>query len=291
VALIACPLIAGCERAKQDKAVAPISVTDDAGRVVQLPHAARRMVSLLPTVTDLVVAMGRAQLLIARTDYDIDPRLARLPSVGGGLTPSVEWLAAQHPDLVVSWPDNASRSLVARLGSVGIPVYAASTESIADALRTIRNLGVLLDATSSADSLVHAIKSSLDSTRRAVAALAPVRVAYVLSVDPPTIAGPNTFIDELITIAGGQNVFADIRQSWPQVNLEEVVRRDPDVLVLARESEADPQAVLEQLAGWRDLRAVRAHRVFRVSPYFFNRSGPLMPQAARELAGFFRTAR
>jgi len=289
--LAACVLIAGCERGTQDNRAATIRVTDDAGRSVQLPRGATRVVSLMPTVTDLIIAMGRAPVLIARTDYDVDPRIAGLPSVGGGLTPSIEWLTAQHPDLVVSWPDNGSRSLVAKLASVGIAVYAASTESIADALRTIHNIGVLLDATPSADSLAQSIKTSLDSTRRAVANLEPVRVAYVLAIDPPTIAGPHTFIDELIGIAGGSNVFGDVAQSWPQVNLEELVRRDPDVIVLARESAADPQAVLERLPGWRDLRAVRAHHVFRVSPDYFNRSGPLMPRAARELAGFFAAAR
>ncbi|HEX6558992.1 MAG TPA: helical backbone metal receptor [Longimicrobiales bacterium] len=266
-------------------------MSDDAGRVVQLPQGARRVVSLLPTVTDLIVAMGQSQRLIARTDYDVDPRLARLPSIGGGLTPSIEWLAAQRPDLVVSWPDNGSRSLVTKLNSIGVTVYAARPESITDALRIIRNLGVLLAATSSADSLAHAIQSSLDSTRRAVANLKVVRTAYVLSIDPPTVAGPNTFIDELIGIAGGENVFADVAQPWPQVNLEELLRRDPDVLVLAGESSRDSQAALQRLPGWRDLRAVRAKHVYRVSPDYFNRSGPLMPRAARELSGFFAAAR
>ena len=131
---------------------------------------------------------------------------------------------------MISWPDNASRSLVGRIESVGIPVYSARTEIIADALRTVRNLGVLLGATTSADSLARSISSSLDSTRAAVAGLRPVRALYVLSVSPPTIAGPGTFIDELITIAGGSNVFAGIGRPWPEVSLEEVLRRDPDVI-------------------------------------------------------------
>lgn len=293
--MVACALIAGCERAEQPKKqqiqTATLAVTDDAQRAVTLNQPAKRIVSLMPTVTDLIIAMGHAGDLIARTDYDTDPRIAKLPSIGGGLNPSLEWVAARRPDLVISWPDHGSRSIVAQVNTIGVPIYAASTESIADAIRTIRNVGTLLGDSASADSLARSITTSLDSTRASVAQLRPVRVAYVLSIDPPTIAGPRTFIDELITIAGGNNIFADIAQSWPQVNLEEIVRRDPDVIIVARESGPDVAHVLEKLAGWRELRAVKAHHVYRVSPDYFNRSGPLMPRAARELAGFFQQAR
>lgn len=291
VLLAACVCSAGCERTDTPARESSIVVTDDAARPVALPRGATRIVSLMPTVTDLIIAMGAADRLIARTDYDVDARIAHLPTIGGGLTPSVEWLAAQKPELVISWPDNPSRSLVARLHAVGVPTYAARTETIEDALRTVRNLGVLLATTSAADSLAQSISRSLDSTRAAVAGLKRVRVAYVLSVDPPTIAGPGTFIDQLIEVAGGENVFADVNQLWPQVNLEEVVRRDPDVIVLARESGENPVTLLASLPGWRDLRAVRAQRVFIVSPDYFNRSGPTMPRAANELVRFFASAR
>lgn len=289
--MVAGVLGAGCERTEQPNKTASIAVTDDARRSVQLEHPATRIVSLMPTVTDLVVGMGHASALIARTDYDNDPRIAQLPSIGGGLTPSVEWITARQPDLVISWPDNGSRSIVATIAANGTPVYAARTETIADALRTIRNLGVLLAAPSSADSLTRALTAALDSTRRSVAGLKRVRVAYVLAIDPPTIAGPRTFIDELITIAGGENVFRDSQQSWPQISLEELVRLDPDVIVLARESSTDPQQLLGDLAGWKSMRAVRMNHIHRVSPDYFNRSGPLMPRAAHELAVFFQQMR
>ena len=290
--LAACVLLAGCERKQEpvDNADA-IRVTDDAGRALTLPRAATRVVSLMPTVTDLIIAMGQADRLIARTDYDLDTTIANLPSLGGGLTPSVEWLAAQKPDLVIAWPDHGTRSLVGKMEAVGLRVYAARTDTLANTFSTIRNLGVLLGSKAAADSLAAAITAGLDSVRTAIKGRAPVRVAYLVSVAPPTVVGPRTFINELITIAGGINVFADIGQLYPEVNIEELVRRDPDVIVIARESEADLRAELAALPVWRELRAVQAGRVHRVSPYDFNRSGPLMPRAARVLAGFFHPAR
>src|SRR5688500_5168545 len=241
----------------------------------------------MPTVTDLIIAMGHAHRLIARTDYDLDSTIADLPSLGGGLTPSVEWLTAQKPDLVVAWPDHGTRSLVGKMEAVGLRVYAARTDTIANTFSTIRNLGVLLGSRVSADSLADVIRTGLDSVRATVKNRAPVPVAYLVSVAPPTVVGPHTFINELITIAGGTNVFSDIGQLYPEINIEELVRRDPDVIVIARESEADLRAELAALPVWRELRAVKAGRVHRVSPYDFNRSGPLMPRAARVLASFF----
>lgn len=290
VAVLACFLIAGCERAQQSQPTAAFAVTDDAGRAVRLAQPAARIVSLMPTVTDLIIAMGHADRLIARTDYDLDSAIAHLPSLGGGLTPSVEWLAAQKPDLIVSWPDHGTRSLVGKMEAVGLHVYAARTDTLANTFTTIHNLGVLLGDDAAADSLSRSISHALDSVRTAVSTRPRVRVAYLVSVAPPTAVGPHTFIDELITIAGGTNVFADIGQLYPEINIEELVRRDPDVIVIARENADDLRAELAALPVWRELRAVKAGRVHRVSPYDFNRSGPLMPRAARTLADFFGTA-
>jgi iron complex transport system substrate-binding protein len=279
-------ILIGCADSAPPRENASISVVDDASRTVQLTAPAQRVVSLMPTVTDLLIAMDVHDRLIARTDYDTDPKIAALPSLGGGLTPSVEWIAAQKPDLVISWPDQGSRSLVNRLGSVNVPVYSARSESIDDTYRILGHIGILLGEESKADSLSNAIRNGLQRARESVADKTPVKVLYVVGVDPPMIAASGTFIDELITVAGGRNLFPELKL-YPQINLEEVLQRDPDVIVLADTGRDDPYELLSSLPGWRELRAVKARRVYRVSPYFFNRSGPTMPQAATELARFF----
>jgi iron complex transport system substrate-binding protein len=284
---IACAWACACAEPRDTSSeTSAIAVHDDAGREVRLALPAQRVVSLMPTVTDLLIAMSVHDRLIARTDFDTDPRIASLPSLGGGLTPSVEWLAAQHPDLVISWPDQGSRSLVSQLGGVRIPVYSASSQSIDDTYRILKNVGVLLGIAAKTDSLSSAIERGLDSVRSATRARPAVRVVYVVGTDPPMVAAAGTFIDELVTVAGGRNIFADL-ELWPQVNLEDLLQRDPDVVILADTNTEDPVATLRKLGGWRELRAVKDRRVYRVSPYFFNRSGPLMPRAAAELAAFF----
>lgn len=281
-----CALVCACtERETPPPAQDGIVVHDFAGREVRLDAPAQRIVSLMPTVTDLLIALGEHDRLIARTDYDTDTLIAHLPSLGGGLTPSVEWLASQQPDLVISWPDQGARSLVRQLARVDVPVYNARSESVDDTYRILADVGVLLDVQARADSLSNSIRTQLDSVRSHTSKL-PVDVVYVVGIDPPMVAARGTFIDELITFAGGRNIFGDLKL-WPQVNLEELVQRDPAVIVISDTDTTNPVQLLRRMPGWRDVAAVRNRRVYRVSPWFFNRSGPTMPDAARELARFF----
>ncbi len=270
----------------------PPSVSDAAGRPVRLARPARRIISLIPSVNEIFLALGAGDRIVARTDYDLQPALAHLPSVGGGLTPSVEWLVARHPDLVVAWPDERSRSLVAHLTNAGVAVYAARIQSIEDAFRVTRDMGTLLGLPGRAAALDAQLRAGLDSVRAAVAARPRPTVLYLIGTDPPMAAGAGTFVDELLGIAGARNILEDAGAQWPQVSVEEVVRRDPDVILVAVAGEgAHPLDRLRALPGWRTLRAVRAGRVMRLDPYLSNRPGPRIAEAARRLAALLHPSR
>lgn len=285
LALLGAPACADSAR-ERSTASAPISVIDDTGREVRLAAPARRVLSLIPARTDAILALGGADRLIARTRFDADPRLAALPSVGNALTPSVEWLAAQRPDLVVAWPDEQSRSVVTRLLALGIPVYGSRVETLADTRRAIEQLGVLLGLRARADSVLAAIEREHARVRAAVRGRARPRVLYLIGIDPITAVGPATFIHELIEIAGGENVFGDLGPRWPQVALEEVVWRDPEVIVIGSEEAARRGFAgrVSDRPGWRDVSAVRAGRVHTVDASLFNRPGPSAGTAAALLA-------
>jgi iron complex transport system substrate-binding protein len=264
--------------------VAPVAAVDDAGREVRLPRPAARVVSLLPAVTETLLALGAGETLVARTDYDHDPSVAHLPSVGGGLTPSLEVLAALRPDLVVAWEEAGTARVRPRLEELGISVFALRTQDTTDIFNNIRRLGHLTGRDRSADSVALRVRAGLDSVRASVAGLPEPTVLYVVGIDPPLTAGPNTFISQLIGVAGGRTVFPDLRTDWPQISLEEVVRRRPDVLILP--VGADEQASLQRLrtaAGWRDLLAGGHTRVHAVPADLLNRPGTTIVESARLL--------
>lgn len=263
---------------------AALSVTDPTGRTVALDRAARRVVSMMPAITEWIIAMGGSDRLVARTDYDDHPDVVDLPSVGGGLTPSIEWLAARRPDLVIAWPDAPSRSIVSRLEQVGIPVYAAPVESIDEALSVADDVGILLDERAAAARAIAGVRAGLDSVRSAVAALERPDVLYLIGLDPLMAAGPGTFVDELITLAGGRNVLHDLRTRWPQLSLEEVVRRAPRVIIIGSVRTDDPAALLRDRPGWREVPAVQRGAVHSVDPDRANRPGPRLHDTAARLA-------
>lgn len=278
------PPASGCGRDRAGAVPAAVTVTDDAGRTVALPHPAHRIVALIPSVNETLLALGAGDRLVARTDYDAEPELARLPSVGGGLTPSIEWLAARRPDLVVAWPDRGSRAVVARLEGVGVPVYVARVEGMEDGFRTTANLGRLLGLPGRADSLVAALRRRIAAVHGAVAARPAPSVLYLIGTDPPMAAAAGTSGTDLLAIANGRNAFADARVAAQQISVEEVIRRDPDIVLVAQYEAGDPLGRLRTLPGWRSLPAVRQGRVFALDPDLFNRPGPRSAEAARRLA-------
>lgn len=276
---------AGCGEPRA-AANAAIEVVDDAGETVRLASPAQRVVSLVPARTDLILALGAAHRIVARTQFDEDPRISDVPSVGDALTPSIEWLMAQRPDLVVAWPDQQSRTVVTRLRDLGVPVYASRVQSLADVDRSLGHLGALLGLEEAADSLRAAIRSDFEAATRLSTNGDRPSVVYLIGLDPAVVAGPGTYIDELLEIAGARNAFADAGALWPTIGLEEIVRRQPDYVLVAL-GETDAGALAGRLAtrpGWRAVAAVRDGRVHLLDPALFNRPGARVGEAALRLA-------
>ena len=262
---------------------AAVEVRDDAGRIIRLSRPARRIVSLVPSVTESIVAMGERERLIARTDYDRGTALSGLPSVGGGLDPSPEALLALDPDLVIAWRTARPESYRDLLQDAGIPVYSAVIEDTSDVFRIYERLGTLLGIEPAADRLAGRLRDTLAAVAADRPAGHPPSVLYVLPGSPPRTAGPDTFVAQLLEIAGGRLPFPELRERWPEVSLEAVVERQPDIVVVPIDSGQDLRGLLEGRPGWSELEAVRSGRVVGVDGDLFSRPGPRLGEAAREL--------
>jgi iron complex transport system substrate-binding protein len=239
----------------------------------------------VPSLTEIVLALGAVDQLVARTDYDTDPSVIVLPSVGGGLDPNLEALVGLGVDLVLMPGVRDTPALVDRLASLGIEGMVLETETVDDLYGAIAEIGARLARPTRADSLSAAIRTGLDEVRARVAGRPPVAVMYVVWGDPPMTAGPRTFVDEVIRIAGGRNVFDDAAIQWPTVGFEAIVDRAPEVIIWPQGevSEVDREQIAQR-PGWRDVSAVQAGRIVFVDADLFNRPGPGVVEAARELA-------
>jgi iron complex transport system substrate-binding protein len=181
--------------------------------------------------------------------------------------------------------------LRARLEGMGVAVFGIQTQDTADVFRNISKLGHLIGRDAAGDSLALSIRGRLDAVRRSVPVGDRPRVLYVAGLDPPIVAGPRTFVMELIGVAGGEPIEALERASgiWPQLSFEELVRQDPDVVMLP--VGADPERSLARLRsapGWRELTAVRSGRVVTVDADLSNRPGPAIAESAERMVEALR---
>jgi iron complex transport system substrate-binding protein len=212
---------------------------DADGRSVRLDVPVRRVVSLVPSATLTLDAIGARSVLVARTDYDTASWASDLPSVGGGLEPSLETIVSLHPDVVIRFGGPQDPKTPGRLDDLGVPHVAIRPDDIEDVLAIVDLLGRMTGHEEGADSLATRVRRELEAVRARWAEAPPVRAAYVMGGDPPWVAGAGTYVDELIAVAGGTNVFADLGTLYAAVSPEELVARDVDVVLLSRGSAFD----------------------------------------------------
>jgi len=246
----------------------PIEVKDEMGRAVRIPRQVRRIVSLAPSVTETLFALGLGDRVVGDTDFCDYPAEAKQKThVGGPINPNIEAIAALHPDLVVVTRSINRPASVRSLEQLGFAVYATDPRTVAQVLTSSQRLGELLDAGDAGRSLAANLGQRLSGLDQRLAGLPPKNVLMVVWLDPLISVGHDTFLEDALRRAGAHSVI-DSRQSWPNVNLEQVIRLQPDYLVFSSD---DPQQVqrqfaeLQQRPGWRRLEAVRNRRFIVVS--------------------------
>jgi iron complex transport system substrate-binding protein len=243
-----------------------------------------RVVALAPSLTEIVYGLGEGGRLVgvcAQCDYPDAAR--RLPRVGGYLAPSVEAVLGVRPDLVLVVPSPGNREAVRTLERAGIRVLVTADRTLGDLWQAIASIAGALGAAERGAALRASVQQQLDAVRTRVADLPVTRVLLVVGHRPLIVAGGGTLQDELLRVAGGVNVAADAGAAFPQVPIELVVARAPEVILdAAMGSEAGGR---ELFAALRSVPAVRDGRIVPLAPDALFRAGPRVGEAAALLAG------
>jgi len=254
-------------------------------------HGAPRVVSISPSMTESVFAIGAGDLLVGRSRFcDYPPEAARLPAVGGFADPSLEAIVALKPTLVISARGPAGAALAEALAAQGIDVYAPETESIPQIEATLEELGRRLAHEDGARAAVGKIEAARRKVAAAVAGRPRVRAAFLFDVTPVFAAGPGSFADGLMREAGGENVVT-AGGAYPTLGLEQLLRLDPDVILDGSSDTPDASRVAQKRddPGWSKLRALREGRVRALAANVVLRPGPRIGQGlvavARALHG------
>ncbi len=236
-----------------------------------------RVVSLAPSLTDTVIALGEAGRLVGVTRYDTSLEVTSLPRVGGFLDPSPEAVLGLRPDLVLWLADGGAYPAVRRIAELGVPVLALPVVGVPDVLRAARRVGAALGNSEAGERLAAELEAAVRAAEERAASLPHRRVMLVIGRDPLVVAGPGSYPDALLRIAGGVNVVKGDRP-WPIYSLERAVADDPDLVVDAAVNE--PADTISRLSA---IPAVRSGRVVRLPDDRVLRPGPQLPAALRQL--------
>ena len=266
---------------------APVSARDMRGRTISLPAPPRRIVSLAPAVTEILFAIGSGSRVVGVTSYCDYPREARTRPKVGDFRASAEKVLAQKPDLVIA-SVSANAQSIPQIERLRIPVFAIDTRTVTQVLSSIRSIGSITGQTVNAARLTERMEERIRATRKAVAgAREKPRTLVVVDVNGPWIAGRDTYMDDLISIAGGDNLGAIAGSGWIRYSPEKAVIQRPEVVLV---SDRMPQR-LKSLPGWSQIPAVINNRVHADLPIAFVRPGPRLPEALESVARFLHPDR
>lgn len=219
-----------------------------------------RIVSLCPSLTELVFDLGRGGDLVGRTRYCVRPAegVRKVPALGGTKTPSVEEILSLEPDLVLLNEEENRRQDALALKAAGIPCHSSLPVDVAGAVAAVRAIGGILDAGRKAGEIIRRIREEEERTRAEAEGLEPLPVAYLIWRKPWMAAGAGTYIDGLLTTAGGRNVFSE---RYPKIQAEELASAGPRAVLLSSEPFPFTEGHAEELAAASGLPAHRFHRI------------------------------
>ena len=260
--------------------------TDDVGRRVYLAKPAGRVVSLAPSVTEILFAVGLDSEVAGVTTFcDYPPAAKAKPKVGSSIQ-NLEAIIGLKPDLVLAVKSEIVRpDVLAKLEQLKIPIFILAPKTIEDILGHISTVGSLVGRDRAARTVAQGLRERLSDLRNRMGAAKPVRVFYVVNTDPLISVGSGSFIHQMLELAGGENIVGHTAMPYPKVSLEEVLRRDPEVLLFpVGTSEGIPESEQQRWRKWTTLSAVAHNRLHQVKAELVNRPGPRVVNGIEALA-------
>jgi iron complex transport system substrate-binding protein len=256
-----------------DKSSVAKTLTDQLGRHVTVSDQPQRVISLAPSITEIVFALGQGHRLKGVTTYsDFPPEALKLPKVGSYVQLDLEKIVALKPDLCIAIKDGNPIAVARRLESLKIPVYAVNPRNLESIMQTVQEVAGLLNVQEKADKLVKSMNLRIQKVKSLVAKTTyRPRVFFQIGVSPIVSVGTNTFSHELIVLAGGKNV-AQGPIAYPRYSIEQVLALSPEVIIITSMARV---AIFKQVKAewnrWPNMPAVRNHNIFIEDSNLFDR--------------------
>jgi iron complex transport system substrate-binding protein len=265
--------------------ITPRTFVDDLGRKIFLAKSPTRVISLAPSITEILYAIGLDNEIVGVTEFCDYPPPAQLKPKIGYAQPNTEAIVALQPDLVLAPRAFLRPELLAKLEQLKIPTFVVDPESFEEITSRIQNVGRILNRSSSADEVASTMRQRIASIRSKMEPLARVRVLYVLNSQPLITVGPGSYLDQVIKVAGGSNIASEATVPYPHLSMEAVLKEDPEIIVFPiGKAEGISPSEQQQWLRWTSLSAVKQGRLHQIPADVLNRPGPRIVEGLEGLA-------
>jgi len=267
----------------------PVTVVDDSGAEVTINSVPKRIVSLAPSSTEVLFAVGAGGQVVGVTDFCDYPQAVitgqaagTITSIGNYWQPAIEPIVALDPDLIIACGGGASDEAADKLRNMGYTVIVLDPQTVSDVLANIELVGKATGHTDEATTLVVSLQARIDAIANKIADITNKPKVYAEISDSPMMSvGPSSYMGDLITLAGGINIFDDASMPWPMVSSEAVIAKNPNVIL----STYTDLNSFSARPGWKSIDAVANSKIYKLdSDNIYARPGPRFITALEELS-------
>jgi iron complex transport system substrate-binding protein len=259
------------------------------GRRVVFPFPPQRIVSLAPNITEILFVLGLEEEIIGVSSHSNFPEKAKdKVQIGSYLSPDLEKILSLRPDLVIATGAGNSQDVVERLQKLGLPIYVIFSRNFDEILGSIRHLGQVVDREKEALEVIQGMKERSQRVIKITRDLPRPKVFVQIGDNPIITVGKGSFADDLIRLAGGENISGKEKEMYPRLGLEEILRRAPEVILISSMNpKAEYQKIFRAWTRWKTIPAVREGRIHLIDSDLIDRPSPRIIDGLEEMAKIF----
>ena len=259
-------------------------ITDDLHKKIEIEFSPQKVITLAPNLTELVFELGEGNKIIGNTNYCNYPDSAKkIENVADLLSVNLEKITVLQPDLIFITAEGNSKSDYNKLIDLGFKVFVSNPRNFNGIKKTLLDMGRIFDVSEKAEAIVNNWNAKIDSVKNTHDQIVSRTVMFLISTNPIYSVGKNTFVHQILTFAGLENITADTDVNYPLLNREEILVRNPSYILLYETNNNDVQEILNAYPEWNTLSAVINNRVFFINADLFSRPGPRFIDAVENL--------
>jgi len=249
---------------------------DEMGRTVKISYPPMRIISLAPSITEILFALGLNEEIEAVTDFcDYPEAVSKRPRVGGFINPNIEKIVSLKPDLIIAIRDGNRMGTIDRLNELAFPVYVVDPKSFDGVITTLQNIGDIVGRQENSKNIVNEIKAKREKTAILTRSLPRPKVFFQIGYLPMITVGKGSLADELIRLAGGRSISENESLNYPPYNIEIVLQKAPQIIIMSSmESKRDYSSLIKMWQNWKSIPAVKRNAIHIVDSNIVDRPTP-----------------